>query len=228
MPKVKPAQQSMSLNSAELYDPATGIWSMSGNLNTARVHHTATLLPGGKVLVVGASAIMRAVLISALTQRSSMTRPLRHGASSPTSSRPVAITQRPCCRVAMCWSWLVTAELYDPATDTWSSTTNLNTTRTGHTATLLPNGKVLVASGNTAELFDAYATSCADSISPTDQSLESSGATASVDVTAGSECSWTAATYSSWISLISVSSSGNGKVSSWWPPTPAQVLEQEQ
>ena len=37
----------------ELYDPASGTWSVTGSLATAREFHTATLLSNGKVLVAG-------------------------------------------------------------------------------------------------------------------------------------------------------------------------------
>src|SRR5262249_5248418 len=110
----------VSLNGAELYDPATETWSITASLNTARNSHTATLLPNGKVLVV---------------------------AGGYWSGTPC-----PCS-----FNNLNSAELYDPATGTWSITASLITARNSHTATLLPNGKVLVVAGgylNSAELYD--------------------------------------------------------------------------
>ena len=49
---------------------------------------------------------------------------------------------------------VASAELYDPDTGLWELTRTLNQARSSHTATLLANGKVLVAAGS--EYFDIY------------------------------------------------------------------------
>ena len=55
---------------------------------------------------------------------------------------------------------------------------------------------------------------CAESISATSQSFDAGGGTSSVEVTAGSECGWAAATYAGWISVGSNGiGNGNGSVS---------------
>ena len=44
---------STALDSAEVYDPSTETWSPTTPMSTARVHPTATVLVGGRVLVAG-------------------------------------------------------------------------------------------------------------------------------------------------------------------------------
>ena len=137
------------LASAELYDPATGTWTATGSLATARYSHTATLLPNGKVLVAGGynwrHSRERGTLRSGERDLDGHRQP-RH--------RTLFLTRRRCCPTARCSSQAVTtadalasAELYDPASGTWTATGSLATARYRHTATLLPNGKVLVAGG---------------------------------------------------------------------------------
>ncbi len=104
------------LSTAEIYDPATEHFTSTDSMTYSRMHHTATLLPSGKVLIVGGSGPRY---------------------SSGGDFNPVV------------------AELFDPATGEFTSTGSLHHERWNHTATVLPDGRVLIAGGHsTAEIYD--------------------------------------------------------------------------
>jgi large repetitive protein len=145
-------------------------WSYTGNLNTSRYFHTATLLPDGTLLVAGgsnATGVLDSVeLYDPDTGMWSITGSLNVARSIHTTTLlrdgKVLVAGGITGSVSQEFS-TNTAELYDPATRTWSLTGNLNVGRDLHTATLLEDGKVLVAGGangffdpitNTAELYD--------------------------------------------------------------------------
>jgi uncharacterized delta-60 repeat protein len=158
------------LSSTESYDLATGMWSSIGSLGTARYDHTATLLPNGKVLVVGgwnsSGPLSSAEVYEAATGTWTSTGSLGTGREYHTA------TLLPNGKVLVVGGDdggsggpLSSAELYDPAMGTWSPTEgSLGKGHYRHTATLLPNGKVLVVGGwvgihlsSSAELYDATA-----------------------------------------------------------------------
>jgi len=163
-------------DTAELYDPATDKFAPTGAYagdfyyGTFYYPETATLLPDGRVLIVGNAAgdgyLERDELYDPVTGTFKLTGKthtfncrddilLGHTATLLANGK-VLLTgggQEDCGTTRL-------AELYDPATETLTVTGNMTMARAGHSATLLPNGTVLIAGGQyggpitSAELYN--------------------------------------------------------------------------
>ena len=131
-------------------DPASGTWTVTGSLNTARYYHTATLLLNGMVLVAGGiDNDLNALDSAELYDPTSGTWTVTGSLNTARIAHTATLLSNGMVLVAGGFdsdlNVSASAELYDHANGTWTLTGSLNTARDIHTATLLPNGMVLVA-----------------------------------------------------------------------------------
>jgi Galactose oxidase, central domain len=154
-------------NSAELYDPATGQFSTTGSMTAARSYATAKLLGDGRVLIAGGDGCPDARKCSnvnfgtvAYLTSAELYDPAT-GEFAKTGSMPstivggAATTLLPDGRVLVA---TMRPALYDPSLDKFIAAGKGTVIDTRPTATLLPNGKVLVTGDSggatVARLYD--------------------------------------------------------------------------
>jgi N-acetylneuraminic acid mutarotase len=142
---------------AELYDPVAGTFSTSGSLNTPRANATATWLEnsGDMVLIAGGSTCNSPGCPTASTEYyqngyfyflGDMTVPrLNQTATVLTNGQLYLAGGFDSC-VSSCVSD-ATSELYNPQTYSFTSSQALTIGRSGHTATLLTDGSLLLIGG---------------------------------------------------------------------------------
>jgi hypothetical protein len=171
------------LDTAEVYDPADDSWTAVAPMGTARVFHTASLLTDGTVLVVGGrneeyqNGIPSAQIFDPADGSWGEVLPLSGGDGRLGHTATVL----PDGKVLVAGGFgrwctdpedlyceeistgvLNTAKIFDPTAGTFSPTDPMTDVRQNHTATLLPNGQVLVTGGTSdgsdalesTELFD--------------------------------------------------------------------------
>ena len=153
---------------AEIYDPATGVWRAAGKMSTLRYFFNATLLQDGNVLVEGGcnkgdcgTVTTSAELYNPRTGQWTLTDSMQTGRDYHTATMLTS------------GSVLVTGgytsqglsnsvEAYNPISGTWSTMAAMIYGRALHSATALPDGRVVVAgAGNlpsaVTEVYDPVA-----------------------------------------------------------------------
>jgi hypothetical protein len=174
------------LNSTELYDPATNTFASSAAtpvMNTAREQATATLLSNGKVLIAGGDGNSYPYSLDSVELYDPATNTFAASIATPVMNTARYFATATLLRNGEVLiaggtndggSGLSSTELYDSTTNTFgpsATTPVMNNPREYATATLLRDGKVLIAGGEVAfedvldtnELYDPATNSFEDS-----------------------------------------------------------------
>ncbi|WP_170131026.1 kelch-like protein [Deinococcus yavapaiensis] len=163
---------------AELYDPSTNTFTSLNGMTTDRANHTSTLLSNGRVLIAGGtdsysnrcswsgSAVSSAEIFDPSSNTFTSIASMSGARNRPTATllnngKVLLAGGTNFWNCSGCSSWSserFDAEIFDPTTQTFVTFLYLQNYRANHTATLLANGKVLLAGGtsggSSAEVFD--------------------------------------------------------------------------
>ncbi|MGH7932462.1 MAG: Kelch repeat-containing protein, partial [Candidatus Binataceae bacterium] len=155
------------LDTAQIYDPTARKFVMINPMTAHRDHHTAVILPDGRVLIAGGVDTVLVPSVSFpgpampwILQSTEIFDPgsghFNAGASMKTPRDEPTATLLRNGKVLIVGGGESGAELYDPHTNTFAATADMLESRYGQTATLLRNGKVLICGGGSrrAELYD--------------------------------------------------------------------------
>ncbi|MBZ4374167.1 kelch repeat-containing protein [Corallococcus sp. AS-1-6] len=164
------ASTDVVLASSLIYDATARTWAGTSAMSAPRLLHTATRLPDGKVLVVGGhdgiNVFASAELYDPATDLWTSTGALAnarfgHTATLLANGKVLVVGGQDVDPVLGYPVPMATAELYDPATNTWSAAGALASPRAFHAVVSLPTGAVLVSGGHdgadytaTAERYD--------------------------------------------------------------------------
>jgi len=151
---------------AELYDPGTETFSLTGPPVEGRLHATATLLSDGRVLIAAGLGLTAGpdghlALLSTAEIFDPATGTFRSTGSLAQARQQHTATRLEEGRVLVAGGYrgnicfTASAELFDPATELFSPTGFMLSERIGHTVTLLASGAVLVAGGSNGCAPDA-------------------------------------------------------------------------
>jgi N-acetylneuraminic acid mutarotase len=131
-------------------------WGLTASMTAVRSLHTAILLANGKVLVAGgddnkgcptASAEIYDPVAGTWTATGSMTVARTSHTATLLPNGTVLVAGGSSSTAVGGVGEQASAEIYDPVAGTWTATASMTISRIYHSATLLPNGTVLVTAG---------------------------------------------------------------------------------
>jgi hypothetical protein len=140
---------------AEIYNPASGQFTPTASMLDARQGHTATVLKNGTVLIAGGadnSGLLASAEVYDAAGAGSVAvgamNVARQDATATLLGNGTVLIAGGAAQVDGCSGCATaSAEIFNPATGTFTLTGSMLSARRGHSATLLPNGQVLLAGG---------------------------------------------------------------------------------